>query len=143
MAMVVVEIDLPYPVSHVWAELSQLERHADWMMDAERIDFATAQRRGLGTEMKVRTKVGPFVTQDIIEVREWTEGQSMGVSHRGLVTGGGVFGLLPIDGGTRFVWWADLEFPWDRGGPITAWFAAPVLKWIWHGHLNRFATTLS
>jgi hypothetical protein len=140
--MVVVEIDLPSSVSDVWAELSQLERHADWMMDAERIDFATGQRRGVGTEMKVRTRVGPFVTVDVIEVREWTEGKSIGVSHSGLVSGIGVFILIPIDNGTRFVWWEELEFPWYLGGPITARFAAPVLKWIWRGNLSRFAKTL-
>ena len=143
MAMVVVEIDLPCSVPDVWAELSQLERHAEWMMDAERIDFSTAQRRGVGTEMKVRTRVGPFVTEDIIEVREWTEGKSIGVSHRGLVTGIGVFVLIPTSSGTRFIWWEDLEFPWHLGGPITAWFATPVLRWIWRGNLNRFAKTLS
>ena len=142
MAMVVVEIDLPYPVSQVWDELSQLERHADWMMDAEQIEFSTGQRRGVGTEMKVRTRVGPFVTEDIIEVREWTEGASIGVSHRGLVTGVGVFILTPIENGTRFVWFEDLTFPWYLGGPATAWFAAPVLRWIWRGNLARFATTL-
>ena len=143
MAMVVVEIDLPQSVSVVWAELSQLERHADWMMDAERIDFASGQRCGVGTEMKVRTRVGPFVTEDIIEVREWTEGKSIGVSHRGLVTGIGVFVLNPTSSGTRFIWWEDLEFPWHLGGPITARFATPVLRWIWRGNLNRFAKTLS
>ena len=142
MAMVVVEIDLPFPVSEVWEALSQLERHADWMMDAERIDFATGQRRGVGTKMKVRTRVGPFVIEDIIEVREWTEGKSMGVSHRGLVTGVGVFVLLPIESGTRFVWWEDLDFPWYLGGPITAGFAAPVLKRIWRDNLDRFAKTV-
>ena len=142
MAMVVVEIDLPYAVSAVWAELSQLERHSDWMMDAERIDFSSGQRRGVGTEMKVRTRVGPFVTEDIIEVREWTEGKSIGVSHRGLVTGIGVFVLVPTDSGTRFIWWEDLEFAWYLGGPITAQFATPVLRWIWRGNLKRFAETL-
>ena len=142
MAMVMVEIDLPFPVSEVWDELSKLERHADWMMDAERIDFASGPTRGVGTEMKVRTRVGPFVTEDVIEVHEWTEGKSIGVSHKGLVTGVGVFVLLPIDSGTRFVWWEALEFPWYLGGPITAWFAAPVLKWIWRGNLGRFAKTL-
>lgn len=143
MAMVVVAIDLPYPVSAVWDELSKLERHSDWMMDAERIVFATEQRRGVGTEMRVRTRVGPFVTHDVIDVREWTEERSIGVSHRGLVTGVGVFVLTPIDTGTRFVWWEDLEFPRYLGGAITAWFAAPVLKRVWRGNLNRFAKTLA
>ena len=143
MAMVMVTIDLPYPVSVVWDELSKLERHSDWMMDAERIVFATGRQRGVGTEMRVRTRVGPFVTEDVIEVREWAEARSIGVSHRGLVTGVGVFVLTPTDSGTRFVWWEDLEFPWYLGGAITAWFAVPVLKWIWRGNLNRFSKTLA
>jgi hypothetical protein len=142
MAMIVVSTDLPHPPDGVWSELAQLERHSDWMADAERIDFDGEQRSGVGTRMAVRTRVGPLVTTDVIEVRSWLEGQSIGVSHRGIVTGLGVFVLVPIDGGTRFVWWEDLEFPWYLGGPITAWFARPVLRLIWQGNLKRFARTL-
>ena len=131
------------PVSEVWSELSQLERHAEWMADAERIDFADAQRRGVGTEMVVRTRVGPLVTNDVITVRSWIEGESIGVSHRGLVTGIGVFVLVQADGGTRFVWLEDLSFPWYLGGGFTALFAAPILRRIWHRNLKRFAGTLA
>lgn len=143
VTLIVASVDLPLPASEVWVELSQLERHAEWMADAERIDFADDRRRGVGTEMKVRTRVGPFVTNDVISVRSWIEGESIGVSHRGLVTGVGVFVLVPVDGGTRFVWLEDLAFPWYFGGGVTAFFAAPILRWIWQRNLNRFARTLS
>lgn len=143
VTLIVASVDLPLPASEVWAELSQLERHAEWMADAERIDFADDRRRGVGTEMKVRTRVGPFVTNDVISVRSWIEGESIGVSHRGLVTGVGVFVLVPVDGGTRFVWLEDLAFPWYFGGGVTAFFAAPILRWIWQRNLNRFARTPS
>jgi len=141
MTMIVVSIDLPHPPDEVWRELAQLERHSEWMADAERIDFDGEQRSGVGTRMAVRTRVGPLVTTDVIEVRSWLEGRSIGVSHRGIVTGLGVFVLIPIDGGTRFVWWEELEFPWYLGGPITAWFARPILHMIWQGNLKRFART--
>lgn len=142
MSLIVASVDIPLSVPEVWAELSQLERHSEWMTDAERIDFADDQRRGVGTEMIVRTRVGPLVTNDVISVRSWIEGESIGVSHRGLVTGVGVFVLLPADGGTTFVWLEDLAFPWYLGGAFTALFATPVLRWIWHRNLTRFAKTV-
>jgi uncharacterized protein YndB with AHSA1/START domain len=142
VTLIVASVDLPLPVSEVWSELSQLERHAEWMADAERIDFADDQRRGVGTEMNVRTRVGPLVTSDVISVRSWIEGESIGVSHRGLVTGIGVFVLVPTEDGTRFVWLEDLTFPRYLGGAFTALFAAPVLKWIWQRNLRRFAAGL-
>ena len=142
MTLIIASVDLPLAPPDVWDELSQLERHAEWMADAERIDFADDQRRGVGTEMIVRTRVGPLVTNDVISVRSWIEGESIGVSHRGLVTGIGVFVLVPTDGGTKFVWLEDLTFPWYLAGGVTAFFAAPVLRWIWHRNLNRFASTL-
>ncbi len=113
------------------------------MADAESIDFSDEQRRGVGTKMIVRTRVGPFVTNDVISVRSWIEGESIGVAHRGLVTGVGVFVLVPADGGTKFVWIEELAFPWYLGGGATALLAAPVLRWIWQRNLNRFAKALS
>lgn len=142
MTMIVVAVDLPQPVSEVWSELSQLERHSEWMTDAEWIDFATEQTRGAGAEMIVRTRVGPFVTTDVLEVWDWSAGESIAVVHRGLVSGIGMFVLVPLEEGTRFVWWEDLAFPWFLGGAITAWFARPVLRRIWRANLARFAAGL-
>lgn len=142
MTLIVVSVDLPFPPSDVWAELSQLERHAEWMADAERIDFADDQRRGVGTEMVVRTRIGPLVTNDVISVQSWIEGESIGVTHRGLVTGVGFFVLVPRDGATRLVWLEDLTFPWYLGGAVAAFVTAPVLRWIWYHNLNRFANKL-
>jgi len=142
VALIVAAVDIPLPASEVWAELSQLERHAEWMADADRIDFVDSRRRGVGTEMRVRTRVGPFVTDDVISVQSWVEEKNIGVSHRGLVTGIGVFVLVPREGGTRFVWLEDLTFPMYLGGGVTALFATPILRWIWQRNLKRFARTL-
>jgi len=139
MAQIVVAIEIPHPVDEVWDDLRRLEQHADWMADAERIDFLTESTRGVGAAMVVRTRVGPFVTTDVIEVREWEELQCIGVSHRGLVSGTGMFILSPTRGGARFEWREDLTFPWFLGGRATAQLAGPVLRHIWRGNLRRFA----
>ena len=142
MAEVTVAIDLPHEQQKVWDEISDLERHGEWMSDAERIDFLSEQRRGVGTGMKVRTRVGPLVTTDVIVVDEWVEGERIGVTHRGLVSGQGAFELSATGDGTRFEWNEDLEFPWFLGGGLTALAARPILARIWRGNLARFAATL-
>lgn len=139
MAQIVVEIEIPHPIDEVWDDLRQLEQHVEWMADAERMDFLSESTRGVGVAMAVRTRVGPFVTTDVIEVREWDELRRIGVSHRGLVSGTGAFLLSPTKRGTRFVWDEDLTFPWYLGGGVTAQLARPVLRHIWRGNLRRFA----
>ena len=142
MSSIEVSVDLAHSPGAVWDAVSQLERHSEWMADAERIDFVGEQRRGAGTVMKVRTRVGPLVTSDLIQVEEWVEGERIAVTHRGLVQGEGAFVLEPIATGTRFVWSEQLRFPWYLGGGITAWFARPVLSSLWRNNLSRFAATL-
>ncbi len=143
MADITVSIDIPKPIVVVWNEAARLERHAEWMADAERIDFLDDRRTGIGTAMRVRTRVGPIVLNDDITVEEWAEPRLISVTHRGLVTGSGSFILEPITTGTRFTWEEELRFPWYLGGGITAWFARPVLRRIWRANLERFAASVS
>ena len=63
------------------------------MKDAERIDFISDKRSGVGTKFDCATKVGPFRLKDRMEITEWIDEESMGVSHEGLVTGSGRFSL--------------------------------------------------
>ncbi len=142
MAPVRVSIDIAAPIDAVWNEAARLERHAEWMADAEHIEFFDDRRSGVGTAMRVRTRVGPFVLHDDITVEEWAEPRLITVSHRGLVSGTGSFVFEPIEGGTRFSWHEDLRFPWYLGGPLTALFARPVLRRIWRGNLQRFAASI-
>ena len=142
MSGVTTSIDIPKPIAAVWAEASRLERHADWMADAEAIDFLDDRRSGVGTAMRVRTRVGPIVLHDDITVEEWAEPRLIAVSHNGLVAGRGSFVFEPIEGGTRFTWQEELRFPWYLGGPVTAFFARPVLRRIWRGNLARFAASV-
>lgn len=135
MARISVHVDIAAALETVWREAADLPSHAEWMADAESIEFLTDQRSGIGTRMKVATKVGPLRTNDLMEVTEWAEGRSIGVKHSGIVTGAGRFDLARVAGGTRFSWSEDLTFPLYLGGPVTAFFAKPVLGWIWKRNL--------
>ncbi|MGA7271956.1 MAG: SRPBCC family protein [Acidimicrobiia bacterium] len=128
-----VSIDAPRSV--VWKHLADLGSHAEWMADAESIEFRSRARRGIGAVMEVATRVGPLRTTDVIEVTGWTEGESIEVAHRGLVSGRGRFDLDAMAGGTRFTWSERLTFPWWLGGPVTALLATPILTWIWRRNL--------
>lgn len=127
----------------VWAALADLGSHDQWMKDAESIVFATEQRRGVGTRMEVETVVGPLRTLDKMEVVGWEEGRSIEVVHEGLVTGRGTLGVVPDGEGAIVSWDETLTFPWYLGGPITAFFAKPVLGAIWRGNLKRLEESLS
>jgi carbon monoxide dehydrogenase subunit G len=139
MSTIEVSIDIPRPIGVVWDEAARLDRHAEWMADAEHIEFLDDRRSGVGTAMRVRTRVGPIVMHDDITVEEWAEPRLITVSHDGLVSGTGSFVFEPIARGTRISWHEDLEFPWYLGGALTAFFARPVLARIWRGNLKRFA----
>jgi carbon monoxide dehydrogenase subunit G len=136
MAEITVHVDIRAPIGDVWAAAADLQSHADWMADAESIEFLTDSRSGPGTKMKVATAVGPLRTTDIMEVIEWVDRTSIGVHHQGIVTGSGRFELAPVAGGTRFSWSEQLTFPMRLGGPVTAFFAKPVLRWIWQRNLD-------
>lgn len=143
MARIEVNRDMPIRHDLVWEGLADLRSHAEWMKDAESIEFATDKRSGVGTAMRVETRVGPFRTMDVLEVTGWKEGESIDVIHSGLVTGTGTLSVSRVNGSTRVSWVEDLRFPWWLGGPVTALFAKPVLAAIWRGNLERLEDSLS
>ena len=138
MLQVRLEIEIDASSDAVWRELSDLSSYAEWMADAESITFTSDQTAGIGTEMRVLTKVGPLHTSDFMIVREWQEGRSIAVSHRGLVTGEGRFEIFGDRKSSVLVWTETLRFPWWLGGPITAFLAGSVLKRIWSKNLDHF-----
>jgi carbon monoxide dehydrogenase subunit G len=136
VARISVSVDIAAPLSRVWEEAADLASHAEWMADAESIEFLGEQRRGPGTRVRVATAVGPLRTTDLMEVVEWDELRTIGVRHEGLITGTGRFRLAAMAAGTRFTWTERLAFPWYLGGPATAFLAAPVLAAIWRRNLS-------
>ena len=144
MPRILITMPMPAPAPRVWELLADLGTHDEWMRDAESVEITTPQTRGLGVRMDVATKIGPFRTLDVMEVTGWDEGRSIEVRHEGVVSGTGTLSVEP-DGPDRSVvtWIEDLEFPWYLGGPITAWFARPVLAWVWRANLRGLARLVS
>jgi hypothetical protein len=135
---IVVTRDFPVGVSQLWDELRQIDRHVLWMADAVALTFTTDQREGIGTTFHCRTKVGPFVTTDTMTVTSWTDEREMGVTHRGLITGEGLFSIVDLGAGkSRLEWRENLLFPWWALGGLGARVARPVLRLLWRGNLRR------
>lgn len=143
MAPLVLRKHLPYSAEQVWEELRHIDRHVTWMLDAASITFEGDQREGVGTTFHCVTKIGPLRTTDIMTVTQWEEGRRMGVAHRGLVTGEGVFTLTQTGRGTLLEWEEDLTMPWQFLGPVGAFLARPLFRLVWTGNLRRFASQLS
>jgi Polyketide cyclase / dehydrase and lipid transport len=132
-----VAITMDVPPATVWAEIEHVERHVEWMDDSAHLDFIGSQRRGVGTEAKVWTRVGPFIARDVMVFTEWRPRRAMAIAHVGAVTGTGRFTLRRARGGrTRFVWEERLRFPWWLGGPVGERIAKPILKRIWRANLR-------
>lgn len=139
MSRVYVSVVIDAPPADVWSVVEPIERHVDWMADAEAIRFEGPQRRGVGTRIAVDTHVGPLRLTDRMYVTEWIDGAVIGVDHVGRVAGSGRFTLEPaVDGGTLFAWEEELQFPWFLGGRFGAAIGtALVLKPMWRHNLQR------
>lgn len=121
----------------VWEEVRHVDRHVDWMADAESIEFTSSQTSGEGTTFDCKTKVGPIRLTDKMTITSWRDSQEMGVRHSGLVTGDGKFTLEPIRGNrTRFAWEERLTFPWWMGGSLGAIFGGVIMSQIWKRNLR-------
>ena len=134
----ILQIVMGASVPDVWSHLADLRSHADWMADAEKVSFSTPQTSGVGTTMRVLTRVGPFRTTDLMTVVEWEENRVMTVTHEGTVTGTGRFEIHPAPTGTTLSWTEDLRFPWWLGGPVGAFLGGLILRPIWKRNLARF-----
>jgi len=139
---------LPRSPEIVWEYLRHIERHVEWMADAESIQFESAATEGVGVCFVCVTRVGPIRLRDRMEVTGWVPGEVLGIRHRGIVTGEGVFRLKPVKGPsgedhTEMEWSEKLDFGWRMGGPVVAAVAAPILKAIWKRNLKRLAQRLA
>jgi hypothetical protein len=146
MSDVTVSIDLDAAPADVWAFVEPIERHVDWMADAESISFDSDRTRGVGTRFTCVTKIGPITLHDRMEITEWQPVDDasavgrMGVRHDGIVTGTGVFTIEPLPGALRrcrFTWSEDLDFPWYFAGRLGAAVAGRiVLGPLWRRNLR-------
>lgn len=125
------------PPARVWEVVGRIERHVDWMVDAEAIRFTSRRTSGVGTTFDCDTRIGPFRLTDRMEITELRRRRAMGVRHRGLVTGTGRFTLRRRPGGrTRFTWTERLTFPWWMGGPLGGVIGDRILRSVWRRNLR-------
>jgi len=127
----------------VWSELECIEDHALWMSDATGIGFVGDQRRGVGTRLRVATRVGPFRMTDDIEFTEWEPPTTMVVRHLGPVSGTGRFEIMPSAEGATLTRIEMLELPWFLGGPLGRAVVLPTLTRIWSRDLRRLRDRIS
>lgn len=138
MARIRVSTVLDAPPEVVWNDVQDISSHPEWMADAVRIRFLTAQTSGVGTRFECDTRIGPFRLTDVMEITEWVPGKAMGVTHTGLVTGRGRFTLKQLRGGrTRFRWREKLRYPLWLGGPVGALASKPLLTWVWRRSMRN------
>ena len=131
-------ITIDAPPAAVWADVSRIDSHVEWMRDAKSIRFQSKRHAGVGTEFECVTGIGPLVTTDVLTVTEWRPRRAIGISHEGAVRGQGRFTLRRKRGGrTRFCWDERLQFPVWMGGRLGELLAWPVLLAIWRGNLRR------
>lgn len=138
-----VSVVIPASPGRVWDEVERIEDHPRWMADALDVDFHTERRRGVGTRIAVLTRIGPFRTTDEMEFTHWERPRCIGVVHRGLFTGTGLFTLEHAGDGTRFTWTEEIRFPWYLGGRLGSLLARPILTRVWRGNLDRLRERLS
>lgn len=140
MGRILVATDIEASPAEVWDDVQHIDRHVEWMHDAESIEFTSESRTGIGTTFDCATKVGPFRLTDKMEITEWEPEAVMGVRHVGLVEGVGRFTLTATaDGGTHFSWEEELRFPWWMGGPLGGIVGGQILKLIWKRNLKLLA----
>ena len=94
---ITVEITIDASLDEVWNEVSKIENHSNWMKDAVNIDFQSESKSGVGTKIKVLTKIGPIKLYDYMTFTKWEEKKIIGVDHVGIVTGKGEMEFDKID----------------------------------------------
>ncbi len=128
------------PPAVVWADLSDIAAHAEWMADVVDIRFITASKSGVGTTYEVDTRFGPFRLGDRLEISEWVPLETIAVRRGGVVGGEGRFGLEEVpEHRTRLTRDMRIDFPWWMGGPAGERVAVPILRSLFRSSLRAFA----
>jgi uncharacterized protein YndB with AHSA1/START domain len=122
------EIDLPVPVDEAWVALTDWERQAEWMLDADRVRVVSGSREGVGVRLRVRTRlVGVAAFIEPMEVIGWDPPRRLAIAHGGAVVGTGTWTLRPAAGGTIFSWEEDVALRIPLVGELAARVYRPLL----------------
>jgi hypothetical protein len=95
-------IDLPCGAEEAWAVLTDWERQADWMLDADAVEVTSEAREGIGVTLAVRTRLlqVPAFT-DTIEVVAWEPPTELVIAHGPPIRGRGIWAFVEHDGPRR------------------------------------------
>jgi Polyketide cyclase / dehydrase and lipid transport len=121
-------IDLPCGAEEAWAVLTDWERQADWMLDADAVEVMSEPREGVGVRLAVRTRLFqvPGFTETI-EVVAWEPPTELVIAHGPPIRGRGTWALDARDGATTFTWTEEVELAASALGGIVSACYAPVL----------------
>ena len=138
------ETVLPATTAVAWRALTDWERQAEWMRDADSVRVLTTHREGPGVRIAVKTRVlnVPAFTE-VLEVTEWNPPERLVVSHRGFVRGDGVWTLEPAPGGTRFLWVEMLSLPVPVLGALALLVYRPFMRRLMRRALRDLGASLS
>tara|TARA_B100001094_G_C17490501_1_gene466262 strand:- start:71 stop:523 length:453 start_codon:yes stop_codon:yes gene_type:complete len=138
-----VETLIDAPLEDVWNAVVDIKSHVNWMDDAVSIHFTGTRQQGVGTTFDCETQIGPIKLTDRMEITEWVEGKTIGVSHKGLVSGKGRFTLLELNPRrTTFTWEESLIFPFWMGGPFRNPVGKKILEHVWQKNLENLRTLI-
>lgn len=117
-------IGLPVPCEAAWAFLVDWEHQASWMKDADRVQVVGSQREGVGTRIRVKTRLfGIPAFVEPMEVRGWDPPHRLLISHGSIVKGTGEWVLESLGSaheGCRFTWHEDITLRAPVVGELAA-----------------------
>jgi uncharacterized protein YndB with AHSA1/START domain len=135
---------LPVAADLAWRALTDWERQAEWMRDADSVRVLTTHREGPGVRIAVKTRVlnVPAFTE-VLDVTEWHPPERLVVAHRGFVRGDGVWTLEPAPGGTRFRWVEILCLPVPLLGELALLVYRPFMRRLMRRALGDLGASLT
>jgi uncharacterized protein YndB with AHSA1/START domain len=138
------EVVLPVPPDAAWSALTDWERQASWMRDADRVDVISRQREGVGTTVAVRTRVlhVPLFTERL-EVVAWDPPRALRIAHRSFVRGVGTWTLEPAGTGTRFRWTEEIALPIPLVGELALLAYRPFMRHLMGGAMRTLRARLA
>lgn len=117
MARIEVAVHIATSPERVWEVLADWEGQPRWMRDARAVTVLSPHREGVDVVVRCMTRIagGLTVTDDLVTTR-WEPPHTLAVRHLGrLVRGVAAFELEAVTGGTRLVWWEEIDPP---AGPL-------------------------
>lgn len=137
MARIEVATHIMASPEHVWAVLTDWEGQTRWMRDARAVTVLSPHREGTDVVVRCMTRIaGLTVTDDLVTTR-WQPPQVLEVRHLGwLIRGVAAFDLEAVAGGTRLVWWEEIDPPAGALGEALANAAVvPLVTRVFRGSL--------